>query len=95
MQEIFAKLLKIVSEVTEVPPDMIMSRDRHEEVVDARCLLVYLLSQQGLYPSAIARYTRLSVRTINLMISTFSERLYSRRILVVNLKKSQQKLGND
>lgn len=95
MQEIFARLLKIVSEVTEVSPDAIISKDRHEEVVDARCLLVYLLSQQGLYPSVIARYTRLSIRTVNSTISTFAERADSRRMLAVNLEKTQRKLGSN
>lgn len=95
MQELFARILKIVSEVTEVPPETIVSRDKHEETVDARCLLVYLLYRHGLYPSAIARYTGLSVRTVNTITSAFTQRLESRRILAVNLEETQRQLSGN
>ena len=95
MQELFARILKIVSEVTEVPPETIVSRDKHEETVDARYLLVYLLYRHGLYPSAIARYTGLSVRTVNTITSAFTQRLESRRILAVNLEETQRQLSGN
>lgn len=95
MQELFARILKIVSEVTEVPPETIVSRDKHEETVDARCLLVYLLYRHGLYPSAIARYTGLSVRTVNTITSAFTQRLESRRMLAVNLEETQRQLSGN
>lgn len=95
MQELFARILKIVSEVTEVPPETIVSKDKHEETVDARYLLVYLLYRHGLYPSAIARYTGLSVRTVNTVTSAFTQRLESRRMLAVNLEETQRKLSGN
>lgn len=95
MQELFARILKIVSEVTEVPPGTIVSKDKHEETVDARYLLVYLLYRHGLYPSAIARYTELSVRTVNTIASAFTQRLESRRMLAVNLEETQRKLSGN
>ena len=95
MQELFARILKIVSEVTEVPPGTIVSRDKHEETVDARYLLVYLLYRNGLYPSAIARYTGLSVRTVNTITSAFTQRLESRRMLAVNLEETQRQLSGN
>lgn len=95
MQELFARILKIVSEVTEVPPETIVSRDKHEETVDARYLLVYLLYRHGLYPSAIARYTGLSVRTVNTITSAFTQRLENRRILAVNLEETQRQLSGN
>lgn len=95
MQELFARILKIVSEVTEVPPGTIVSKDKHEETVDARYLLVYLLYRHGLYPSAIARYTELSVRTVNTIASAFTQRLESRRMLAVNLEETQRQLSGN
>ena len=95
MEEIFARTLEVVSEVTEVPPETIVSKDKHEEAVDARYMLVYLLYKHGLYPSAIARYTGLSVRTINTITSAFPQRLESRRMLAVNLEETQRKLGDN
>ena len=95
MQELFARILKIVSEVTEVPPETIVSRDKHEETVDARYLLVYLLYRHGLYPSAIARYTGLSVRTVNTITSAFTQRLESRRMLAVNMEETQRQLSGN
>lgn len=50
MEEIFARTLEVVSGTTDVSPELILSKDRHEEVVDARYLLVYLLHKQGMYP---------------------------------------------
>ena len=95
MEEIFARILKIVSEVTEVPPETIVSKDKHEETVDARYMLVYLLYKHGLYPSAIARYTGLSVRTVNTITSAFTQRLESRRMLAVNLEETQRQLSGN
>ena len=52
--EIFAKIINIVSKETEVPVDQILSSDKNMETVDARYLLVSLLSESGMYPSQIA-----------------------------------------
>ena len=95
MEEIFARTLEVVSEVTEVPPETIVSKDKHEETVDARYMLVYLLYKHGLYPSAIARYTGLSVRTVNTITSAFTQRLESRRMLAVNLEETQRQLSGN
>ena len=43
--EIFAKIINIVSKETEVSVDQILSSDKKMETVDARYLLVSLLSK--------------------------------------------------
>lgn len=50
-KEIFARTLKVVACLSEIDAKVIVSKDRHEEVVDARILLIHLLNKQGLYPS--------------------------------------------
>ena len=52
--EIFATIIKIVSMETEVSESLILSDCKSTDTVDARYLLVYFLSQSGLYPPSIA-----------------------------------------
>lgn len=93
--EIFAKIINIVSKETEVPVDQILSSDKNMETVDARYLLVSLLSESGMYPSQIAVHIHKTKRAVNYMISNFYERMGSGKMLRIywdNIKKS---LGNN
>ena len=93
--EIFAKIINIVSKETEVPVDQILSSDKNMETVDARYLLVSLLSESGMYPSQIAVHIHKTKRAVNYMISNFYERMESGKMLRIywdNIKKS---LGNN
>lgn len=63
--EIFAKIINIVSKETEVPVDQILSSDKNMETVDARYLLVSLLSESGMYPSQIAVHIHKTKRAVN------------------------------
>ena len=81
MEEIFARTLEVVSETTDVSSELILSKDRHEEVVDARCLLIFLLYAQGIYPSCISRKTGVSTRGVNYCTARFHDRLRSRNYL--------------
>lgn len=49
--EIFIKLLDAVVQETEIPSKDILSDNRNMEVVDARYILVFLLYENGIYPS--------------------------------------------
>lgn len=81
MEEIFARTLEVVSDTADVPPELILSKDRHEDVVDARCLLIFLLYAQGIYPSCISRKTGVSTRGVNYCTARFHDRLRSRNYL--------------
>lgn len=48
--EIFAEILEIVSQETEISVERILSSDKDTETVDARYLLVHILSEMGFYP---------------------------------------------
>ena len=47
--EIFAKIIGFVSKETEIPAHEIIGTSRKEEVVDARCILIRLLIESGMY----------------------------------------------
>lgn len=81
MEEIFARTLEVVSGTAGISPELILSKDRHEEVVDARCLLIFLLYAQGIYPSCISRKTGVSTRGVNYCTARFHDRLRSRNYL--------------
>lgn len=72
--EIFAHLLHIVEEETEVEADKILSHNKTAEVVDARYMLVYFLSYMGMYPQSIARSTGISQQGVRQILYNFDRR---------------------
>lgn len=48
--EIFAEILNIVGKETEVSTELILSSSKVTEVVDARSIVVFFLTEYGLYP---------------------------------------------
>lgn len=91
--EIFAEILRIVSEETEISTNEILSSSKEADVVDARYLLVHLLYERGFYPSQIALHTRKTKRSINYILSGFSDRIQRGKMLRIqyeNIKKLQR-----
>lgn len=89
--EIFAKIISLVEKETEVSRDRILSGDKDMEAVDARHMLVVLLFESGIYPSAIAAMVHKTHRCVNGMLSGFKERLKGgkmMRIQMDNLRKA-------
>ena len=72
--EIFAKILDIVANETELTSEQILSCCRTAETVDARYMLVHLLRREGIYISEIARMMHFSRRGIEKMLSQFEDR---------------------
>lgn len=91
---IFAEILNIVSSETEVPASQILSKKKDEETVDARYLLVYSLSMQGLTQTQIARLIGKDVRTVNNILNGFEERGRTRKMFGINLENIRKQLGN-
>ena len=73
--EIFAGILADVSLEAEIDSDRILSDSRVEEVVDARYLVIYLLSKNGFYPRMIAERMRMSQRAVRKAQAGFEARL--------------------
>lgn len=92
-KEIFADILSIVSDVTDVSPEEILSHSHREEIVDARHLLVHFLHSEGLYIAQIASLTCTSPRHVAFILSSFGTRLKTRRLLRNNYDIIKLKLS--
>lgn len=92
--EIFAIILQTVSQETEIPPEQILSRKKDEETVDARYLLVYLLTRNGFCSSRVASCIRKDIRTVNLILTRFETRKSNRKYFGILLDNIKKQLGN-
>lgn len=92
--EIFATILQTVSQETEIPPEQILSRKKDEETVDARYLLVYLLTRNGFCSSRVASCIRKDIRTVNLILTRFETRRSNRKYFGILLDNIKKQLGN-
>lgn len=90
--EIYSSLLASVSEETEVPEDLIASASRRAEHVDARYILVKLLSMQGFTPSATASLIGHKQRAITRILEMFEDRLRVSPLMKVNYERIKQAL---
>lgn len=73
--EIFAGILTDVSKETEIDSGRILSPERTEEVVDARYLVISMLSHNGFYPRMIAERIGMSQCAVRKAMARFDERL--------------------
>lgn len=92
--EIFAEILNLVSKETEISANRILSSDKDTETVDARYLLVHLLSEKVFYPSQTSIHLHKTKRAINYIISNFQERLDSGKMMRIYLANIKKSLGN-
>lgn len=82
--EYFSKVIKVVTELTEVSEDAILGRSREAEVVDARWMVICLMREKGYSSKQIAPLMNHPIRTINHALNSFSDRV----------KYSYNNLGN-
>ena len=91
--QIFQDTLSALIEETEIEQAQILSGAKGEEVVDARYVLVKILSEQGLYPIQISRLTGICQRSVNRFLIGFKNRCDSRKIMRLNYANVKTKLG--
>ena len=91
--QVYLDTLSAVAEETEVEMEKILSGCKEEEVVDARILLIRLLSEQGLYPIQISKFTGICQRSVNRFLLDFSDRISSRKIMRLFYDNLRNKLG--
>lgn len=91
--QIFQETLSAVVEAMEVEQEQILSGCKQEEVVDARSLLIKLMSDKGLYPVQISHLTGLNNRSVTQFLLAFRERINSRKILRINYERLKSQLG--
>lgn len=70
----FNEILESVASFTEIH-QFILSDNRAAEVVDARCILVKLLSEEGFYPSQISKYMDRTEASIRYLLASYSSRI--------------------
>jgi hypothetical protein len=93
--EIFAETINLVSRETEIPVNQILSSKKDTETVDARYLLVSLLSDRGMYPSQIASHINKTKRAVNYMITNFRMRMESGKMLRIYWENIRKSLGSN
>lgn len=91
--QVYLDTLSAVAEETEVEMEKILSGCKEEEVIDARAILIRLLSEQGLYPIQISRFTGICVRSVNRFLLDFQDRIVSRRMMRLFYDNVRKKVG--
>lgn len=74
-------VLELVAEELDVPKDLILSKSRKAEIVDARHMVAKLLHIRNVYPSRIAEIFGVSPRSIHYVITSFDARIQTNRML--------------
>ena len=92
--KILSVCLDLVSDECEIDQQAILSECKNEDVVDARHLLVKLMSECGLYPSTIALLIGCTSRNINAILSGFRLRCDRRKLLRMNYERLRKHIGS-
>lgn len=93
--EIFAEILNLVGKETEVSTELILSSSKVTEVVDARSIVVFFLTEFGLYPEQIAALLRKTSASIRYLISTFESRKTTNKMIAIYLQNIRKSLENE
>lgn len=94
MEKIFDKVVNIVSDRTGVNRNDLIN-SRKEECVDARSILINLLSELGFTDSLISKYTCLTRQGVNKLKNTFNDRKKHSFILSTNYQQIRNELATD
>lgn len=78
---IFADILSVLSRVSCIPEDAILSRSREEEIIDVRFILVKLLHERGFYPRSISSLIGRGKTDVCYILRRFDERMECRKMM--------------
>lgn len=73
--EDFSKVIKVVTELTDVTEQEVLSKSRVKEVVDARWMAIYFLKMKGYCTSEISEMICHPNRTVNHALQALPRRL--------------------
>ena len=73
-KELLNDIISIVTELTEISQEELLSRSRRTDVIEARYLLIYTLHSQGIKTYKIAKLLNIPERSIYYSITSFSVR---------------------
>lgn len=90
---IFNTILEAVEAATEIPRELIQSRSKRPDVVEARSLLFHYLYAEGFTRKQVADMTGLSRQCVAKQITSFDDRRqYSGNILAIMMREIDSKL---
>lgn len=92
--KIFADILQIVANQTEISSERILSNAKEVEIVDARAILVSILHEHGFYPKQIAYHINKTGASVRYLISTFDERRNANKMIAINMQNIRKQLEN-
>ncbi len=88
--KIFTKVLCIVSEITGISVEEILSRNRSVDIVDARAIVVRALHFIGYYPKQIAAFTGMTSANVRRILTQFADRKAMSKQLARNTAKTRK-----
>ena len=91
--EDFYNALQVVSKVTEISEEDILSKSRKMEVVEARVLLITALNSQGYHPMQIASKMDMAVSSVKALMDSFEQRTKSNGIFNKMYSEIMRKLA--
>lgn len=94
--KIYNEVLHLVSEETEIPIDLILSKTRLADVVEARQMVAYFCFRAGISPRTIADKLGISRQAVCQKIATIADRRASRSFDFVfqRVARKLQEIGN-
>lgn len=92
MEEIYKKMVGVISERTGIDSnDLITSKK--EECVDARSILINILSELGFSDNLISKYTSLTRQGVNKLKNSFHDRKKHSYILSTTYQQIRNELA--
>lgn len=85
--QLFNTVLQIVAKETEIPESLIVSHSRSAAVVDARSILVKILTENGIYPVQIAEYIHHTPSGVRNLITGYDIRKKNNRLIAIMSQK--------
>lgn len=91
-EELFNKVLDVVSTVSGYSKAEIISKSKRSDLVDVRCILYCILHKYGMYPIVISRFMRRTTANIRDIIRNYNQRVLNNKYLEVIRKEVEKKL---
>lgn len=92
MGSIFANILEMVSEETEIDGDDITGDAKRSDIVDARAILVCILYEYGFYTQQISEFINRTGASVRYLSTTLDDRKRANRMIDINLKSIRKKV---
>ena len=90
---IFNEILSAVEQATEIDRALILSKDKHPDVVEARSLLFHYLYVEGFTRAQVAKMTGHTRQCVASQVQHFDDRCkYSGKIIVVEMREIDKRL---